>query len=449
MKMRRQIVDSGFALLATAASLITAFITYRLVSQRLGFAIFGLWALTNAAMFPLRFADLSVNSAVMRYLGIAEGVGLRRVIGRVVAAALFTNFLAFGAFLVVALFITPTIIHHTIDVSLWGAAIALMPYLVGSALAQLAAGVFSNAMLGLHRYRFVYVTGIVVSGVQLLFIIPLLDHFGIAGYAIVQIIMYMSQVIVFGVMLLFHPEPLDSDAVASFTIREFYAFAFKLNANALLATMVEPLAKLLLGRFSTLTVVGAYEITLRIYNQARGLLVAPMQPFAIAMIKDHENSNKFAKTYQICLLYSLIMAVGCLISIVPIWPLLKLFILVSDPTLPFIVIATASSTSIALVSIPAYYGSIAGNDVRPILLSTISYLVSTTAIGWVLGYAFGAVGVLSAVIIGNLIATLVLLIAAERQLGFHSMPPPRQLLSHLNGLLDWTRARLSRRRAAP
>lgn len=449
MKMRRQIVDSGFALLATAVSLITAFIIYRLVSQRLGFAIFGLWALTNAAMFPLRFADLSVNSAVMRYLGIAEGAGLRRVIGRVVAAALFTNFLAFGAFLVAALFITPTIIHHTIDSSLWGDSIALMPYLVGSALAQLAAGVFSNAMLGLHRYRFVYLTGIVVSCIQLLVVVPLLDRFGIAGYAIVQIIMYMCQVVIFGVMLLIHPEPMGSDAVASFTLREFYAFAFKLNANALLATMVEPLAKLLLGRFSTLTVVGAYEVTLRIYNQARGLLVAPMQPFAIAMIRDREDQKLFSKTYQICLLYSIVMAIGCLISIGPIWPLLKLFILVSDPTLPFIVIAIASSTSIALVSIPAYYGSIAASDVRPILLSTISYLVSTTVIGWVFGYAFGAIGVLAAVIIGNLIATAVLLIAAERQLGFRSMPRPRELFGHMNGLIDWIRVRLSRRRAAP
>lgn len=440
MSGARRLWDSALSLVNTVATVGSAFVTYRLVSRHLGVNSFGLWALTGAALFPLRFADLSINSAVLRYLGVARGTGLRRVIRSVVLSALATNIAAFVLFLAISAFVTPLIIHRTVAPAQWPAAFALLPFLIAASMAQLIAGVFSNAVLGLHRYRTVYVVGIAIAVLQVALIFAAIGRFGIAGYAILQALLYAVQAVVFGVLLLLHREDRESLEAAQFRLRHFMSFAFKLNVNAILATMVEPLAKLLLGRFGTLAIVGMYEIVSRIYQQVRAVMVAPMQPFAIAMIRDlHVDRDAFRRTYEVSLLYSIMVALLLLASIVPAAIFFRLLMGFADPVLPLIVACVAVSMSCAIVAVPAYNASIAANDVRPIIASTVIFLVVLALIGFVLGGATGASGVLLGVVVANVLAACALVLLSGRLLGFAGMPPPRLLLAH--AAIAWRRIR--------
>lgn len=447
MARRKQLVDSTLALVNAMFTAVSAFITFRLISLRLGVEIFGLWALVSAALFSLRFADLSINSAVMRYVGVIRGAGLRKAIAKITLAAIAINLIAFVGFLLPSVLLAPGIIHSTVDRSLWPQAMALAPFLVVAALLQLVAGVFLGAMLGLNKYRFVYATGIGVACLQVALILPALTRFGIAGYAILQSLLYLAQAILFATILSRVPEDEENGERATFHLRELVGYAFKFNANALLATMLDPLSKLLLGRFGTLAAVGTYEIVWRIYQQVRTMLVAPLQPLAIAMIRQHGDApDAFARSYEVSLLYSISVSVLILLSGLPAAYVFQPLLHLHDASTPFVVASVVFSVSAGFVSVPAYNAALASNFVRPLLLSTVVGLGTIAAAGFVLGQAMGTGGVLIAISGGIGVSNLALIFLVARAVRFSAFPPPRRLTGYLFDALGEFRGMLTERR---
>lgn len=420
--------NSALAMTASILTVISAFLTYGFVSRRLGVSAFGVWALTSAALFPLRFADLSINSAVLRYLGIADGRGLRKLVGKVVFVAMVTNLLAFAVCALVAWLTAPRILAGTLSVQVLPQGLALMPYLMIASLVQLVAAVLLNAALGLHRYAAVYCVNIASGLLQIALVFPLLSAFGIAGYAILQTTASAFQGLAGATLLLIHPEPQGEGEVEPFRARTFFSFAFQLNINALLCTLIEPLAKILLGRFWVLSAVGLYEMVWRVFAQLRTILLAPTQPMAISMIRDrNRDSAAFRRTYQICLFYCVAIVVLAMIGAVPGYFILRLVLNVHDMALPYVMLCVTLSFAVAFISVPAYHVSIAASDVRPLLASTLSYLGVTAVAGALLGMIWPA-GTLLGVLLGYCVSNALLMVMVARLHGTPILPSRQEAI---------------------
>jgi O-antigen/teichoic acid export membrane protein len=414
--------NSALAMTASILTVISAFVTYGFVSRRLGVNTFGVWALTSAALFPLRFADLSINSAVLRYLGVADGRGLRRLVGKVVGLAMATNLLAFSICALIAWLTAPRILSGTLSAHILPQGMALIPYLMVASLTQLVAGVLLNAALGLHRYAAVYCVNIVSALIQIALVYPLLSGFGIAGYAILQTLTFAMQGLAGAMLLLTHADPVGEEEVEPFRARKFFAFAFQLNINALLSTLMEPLAKILLGRFWVLSAVGLYEMVVRVFAQLRTILLAPTQPLAVSMIRDRQRDGAaFQRTYQICLLYCLVIVGLVMAGSVPGYFLLQVALSVHDSALPYVMICVTLSFAISFMAVPAYHISIAASDVRPLLISTLSYLVVTAVAGVAFGLVWPA-GTLLGILLGYIVANVLLIMAVARWHGTPAIP---------------------------
>jgi O-antigen/teichoic acid export membrane protein len=242
-----------------------------------------------------------------------------------------------------------------------------------------------------------------------------------------QTITFAMQGTAGAALLLTHPEPGGEEDVEPFRVRRFFAFAFQLNINALLSTLMEPLAKILLGRFWVLGAVGLYEMVVRVFAQLRTILLAPTQPLAVSMIRDRKRDPAaFQRTYEICLLYCLVIVALVMAGSVPGYFILRLVLAVHDGALPYVMLCVTLSFAIAFMAVPAYHVSIAASDVRPLLASTVSFLVVTAVAGAGLGF-FWPAGTLLGILLGYFVANVLLIAVVARLHGTPAIPRHQDL----------------------
>lgn len=408
---------SGAAALTTVTLAVAAF---KVISAVLGVEQLGVWALVTASLFLLRFADLGISAAILRYVGRMKETTPRAFVFRVLGVGGLINMISFAGFLALSAFTAPSIIHRTVPEGEWTAAFMLLPYVMGLSAVQLVQGMVSNAVLGAGRLDYVYKTGIVIAVVQIVLIVPTIMQAGLIGYVVLQMACLAVQALVL-VGLLLRTLPSAGEHSESFDLRAFLSFAFRLNANAFLATLIDPLSKIMLGQHGTLAVVGTYEVVNRILGQLRTVLVAPMQPLAVSMIRQH-GSPRFFESYNINFMLGLVCAALLVLAGLMIWSLGALLIALDATALGPAVLACTTLVTFGVIGMAAYNASMAVARVWPVMASTVIALLIIGGLGLILGSAFEWRGVMAAIAAGHAIGTATMIYGTGRMLHFESIP---------------------------
>lgn len=367
--------DSALAMVSAAVGIAAAFATFAIISRTAGAAGFGVWALTGAALFPLRFADLGVGAALTRFVGADPGRAVPRVLVRIAGLALLTVGLAFALCTAAALVIAPELIAATVPQSEWPMARELVPWMVAAGLAQLLATQMSAVVLGLHRYRVVYLAAIATALMQAALVGPMVLRFGIAGYAMLQVLVLALQALVLFLYTAVAVRARQGVEPGRFVPREFLRFALHFNLNTLLATLIDPLAKLLLGLTWTLAAVGTFEMVSRIYAQLRTVLIAPLQPLSLAMIRQYGTDREaFERSYRQCLGWGGALAIGVLVAALPAFAVLRLLLGSGAEALGPVVASVSLAIAASCLAVAGYHAAMATGDLKPVLASTLAYL---------------------------------------------------------------------------
>jgi len=433
----------ALSLMAAALTMASAFVSFRAIASVVGVDAFGVWALVIAALFPLRFADLSLNVSVLRYLGAIDGVPSRAFVARTLVTAMAINVVAFAACATMSLVVAPPLIRGSMTTARYDAAFTLMPYVIAVSGAQLISATFGAAMLGLHRFRTSYLINIAGAVAQITLIYPLAARAGLIGYAGLQIAIWLAQAVAALVAVEAATRGAPAGDRERFSARALLALAFKFNFSGLLATLIEPTAKLLLGRYGTLGLVGTYEVVFRIFQQARNVGIAPLQPMSIAMIRQRvANPAAFQRTYHRALAFCLGLAAVCIAGSVPgIW-LFRDLLKLRDPLLPAVMLAVGTGTAVSLMSVPAFFASVASGDVRPVALGTAAFLITTFCAGHLAGMAGGGGGAILAVVAASYtVASVVTIAVTGRLLGYAPWPHPAAMREDASAALSMVRRR--------
>lgn len=440
--------DSAWSLANTLCTMVASFAGFLLASRWLGTEQIGRLALVGAALFPLRFAELGLAGAVTRYVGAYHGGRTRSFVGQIVRLSWVLSLIAAVLMLALCAALTPALLTGTLkgqdQAGLWH----LAALLIATALIQLMAAPLYGSLVGLKRFRLVYVAGTLIALGQLAAVIPLILNFGIAGLAMVQLGVQAAGFLVYAPALLRLHNNAEVEE-APLNRRAFLSFTLQFSFNSMLTTLLEPVAKLIIGASTSLSLLGTFEVLWRIFVQLRTVLLAPLNPLGVEMIALWKDKGAALESRYRLMVLSALAAIGVLLA-------------AAVPThLAFDLIAAhkggsnllvALSVSLAMVfgfsTVPSYFLSLAANEVRPIIAGTLTILGIQLAGNLLLPATLDWRAVMGIFVAAYAVGAVVQMALVQRLLGFSVVPSPAALRQDARHALSLARrvifARLGR-----
>lgn len=289
--LRRNVITS---ILAFAMNLALMFISYRLVIMRGGLASIGLWSTLTSWIFLIRFGDIGMTTAVVRFVSLCDA---RRESERI--RAYLDTSLALNGFLFTLLAgIGYLVFSSSIDRVVPGDVVAqetahmILPLMFTGFVLSNLSGLVLGGLTGLHRGYQVALITIGGALTQLCVVVPTVPHVGLAGLAWGQIVQHAGMIIVgWGLFLV----ALRRDSglhrgilplyVSYVALREMLAFSLKAQFANLINGLFEPISKIFVGRFGGLELLGHYELAYKMVSLPRNAVVAGAQATTPAMTR--------------------------------------------------------------------------------------------------------------------------------------------------------------------
>lgn len=432
--------DSAWSLANTLCTMVASFAGFLLASRWLGTEQIGRLALVGAALFPLRFAELGLAGAVTRYVGAYHGGRTRSFVGQIVRLSWVLSLIAAVLMLALCAALTPALLTGTLkgqdQAGLWH----LAALLIATALIQLMAAPLYGSLVGLKRFRLVYVAGTLIALGQLAAVIPLILNFGIAGLAMVQLGVQAAGFLVYAPALLRLHNNAEVEE-APLNRRAFLSFTLQFSFNSMLTTLLEPVAKLIIGASTSLSLLGTFEVLWRIFVQLRTVLLAPINPLGVEMIALWKGDRSRLESCYHLMVLSALTAIGILLAAaLPVH--LALDLIGANKSGSDILIAANVSLAMAFgfSTVPSYFLSLAANEVRPIIAGTLTILGIQLTTNLLLWGALDWRAVMGIFVAAYAIGAVVQMVIAQRLLGFAVVPKPAALRLEASRVLALVRS---------
>lgn len=422
----------GSSLLATAnaaTTMLASFVGFIVATRLLGADRLGLLALVTAALFPLRFAELGLAGAASRFIGAYAGPDRKRLVLAVWKLVGPLAMVALAILTLACLIVSPALIAATIPAADAANAdqLAVLVWLLAAV--QLLSAVALASLIGLQRFRLVYLTGITVSVAQLVAIVPLIMALGIAGLVVSQIAGQVVMLLV-GLATIWRMPGAPPQPDLPFDRGQFLGFAGQFALNSLIGAMVEPAIKLLFGSQASLKAMGQFEVFWRVFVQVRTVLLAPLEPTGIALVRNWgEGREAIAAPYGQAFVHAWVSALVLAILPIPLFLLLGLIIPDFDRTAAMIGQGVGLAIAFGFMAVPIYYLAVAAGRMVPIMVGSVAQLVliGLTVLGLEPGSSWPIA--LAAIVGGAALAGLVQFGLARRLLMVSPLPRRPELIS--------------------
>lgn len=262
------------------ANALLAFVSYRLVLKLGGLELLGLWSALVSATFLIRLGDLGLGAAAVRYVALLpKGASIRegrQLIDTIVLsnAALFLALSIIG--LIVLSYAFPFLAEIPPDSPKAILASHILPILMFGFMLQGISGATLAVLQGLHLGYLS--SGITVLGllVQMSFVLLLIPDYGLLGFAWAMVAQNTVVMVLGWAIILSTTSSLSAGILpvnySLEQLRRTLKFGINLQAVNIVNGFFEPVAKLLIGRFSGLEALGTFELAARSIHILRGLV---------------------------------------------------------------------------------------------------------------------------------------------------------------------------------
>lgn len=387
------------SLLNTATSAAALFVVFRFGFREVGGEFIGLWALVSGLLMFARIADTGASVSVARLA----------VIGRA------NNAKALGPYLWAGLTVAtvPTLLLSSVIVVVAGmvlgaggtraSEIALLPQVLSVALiyavGNSAAGIISGCLDGVGRMVWRFLGGSVANLVLIGLAVWLLPTLGQAGFLIAHTAYIGVQLAIYIVLLFAARADLSvtrGDYLAA--TRDSFGFLSKSIFLGAARTGFEPVSKMLIGQFGGLTAVALFDLAVRVSSQLRQLANAPLQPIAVltarssaALQADHRTLVE--RWMPISIAAGFVMALGQVVSA----PLVS-WLMIGHIDASFVMMSAILAVSffVNFSGTVAFYVVLASGRLRGLIMMHIVMTALNVALGVVMGWIWGAMGVVAA-----------------------------------------------------
>ncbi len=393
-RLGRNAVLAGMQAVATALIL---FLTYSFLVRALSTEQFGLWALIASISAVARIGDFGFSTSLARFVAADLSVGARADAASLVqsvtlAVAILASTLAAALYLPARGLLAVLVPQDLLE-----PAGRLLPFTLASLVLLVVGLTLVGALEGCQRFgqrALLMITGSLALLVAAIVLVP---RHGVVGIGMAQVLQG-AVVIVLGWLLV--RRELGIGAVLPFRLRlpdlrRVWRFGLGVQAISVTQLAVEPLAKILMTRFGGLEATGLFELAYRVTTQLRAPLVAAGQVIlpAVAGLPAADGAAAagiYRRAYQRLFPASVTAFSLLLIG----WPLISWLLLGQvDALLVAMGWLLTLAWLVNTLSAPAYFTLLGLGNARWNLYGHVLTAAVTALLGYLLGAAFGALGV--------------------------------------------------------
>ena len=321
--------------IAFLVNILLTFVGYRLLIEKGGLEILGLWSMISATIFIMRIGDIGMGGAAERYMATVNIHDNAKLIREYFDTALIVNTLIFSFLALIGWLIFSKNIEWIIskNIILQAEALKLLPIMFLVFLISNISNVFSGGLRGLHLgYLGAYIS--IMSGIfQMILIIFLVPKIGVLGLAWAQLVQYSIIIIITWLVIYKNMKTYEKFNILPIyasrkILKKLFSFSIRAQFVTLINGLFEPVSKFLVGHTAGLSTLGIYELAYKIVSLPRNAVVSgvlSMMPAITRLLTDDRNQaiKLYYKSKKLVILATLSVFI-CIIISSPIISLLLL-----------------------------------------------------------------------------------------------------------------------------
>lgn len=405
--MYNRLVKNALSVAGQTVSLgIIWIILYPYILDTIGIEKLGVWSIVLATLSASRLSEMGFTASVTKFIATYRSENNEKA----AVEALQTAAISLGLIVFIVLLLSYPLLQLIMPYFLQKNGLAdgleILPYALISIWFSVVSGIWMSGLDGCLRSD-IRSGLIIISNLLLLFVaIILIDSHGLIGLAIAQISQGVA-LFVFGWIAIKKIMPSLPHLPIYWTYNQFRSmliYGMNFQLNSILMILFEPTTKILLGRFSDLSIVGYFEMANRIVMMVRSLVIASNQTIVpIFAGINHTNQDKINDLYAKNMQYLLFLITPIFASLIAMMPVIS-EVLLGNYNSQFIIIGIILSFSwyFNSISAPSYFAYSGSGKLLWITVHSVLIAFTNLIFGIILGYFFGWQGVFMAYILALL-----------------------------------------------
>lgn len=394
---KQTVKNAIFSVLQVIISGTLLFVVYKYLLLTIGAEKLGVWSIVMAISSISKVSDLGIAGGMVKFVSKHTAKGDSLAVSDIIQTGALSITVLMGFILSAAYIGLQLCAPRIFPANYLGDAVALIPYTLLSFGLQALAGIF---ILSLDGFQRIDIRNIILTISMVLYvglIVLLVNKFGFIGLGYAQLAQSIFVLITSWIIVRHFAQ---IKAIVPFVWRrqrfqEMFAYNMNIQITTIAALLMEPIVKILLGKFGDLSMVTYFEMANKLISQFRGLLVNANQVLVpvIAELQEKQQSNIIAlyqQNYTILFflsitLYSIISIFIPLISEIWIGTHNKIFINFSYIVLIGLFFNTMNA--------PAFFSNMGVGNVRENTLYQVFMGFFNVVIAVILGFKIGGYGV--------------------------------------------------------
>ena len=280
--MNRIFRNSLFSLGSSSVSLPVYFLLLPYVLAKIGKEGYGLWALTGVIASYQIFVDFGLTATLIRFVA-KEGINRNhKSVNEYLATSLVIFFVLWLIAYVILVIFSRPIAEHVLRVKQQAdTAIFLIKISGFCVIVNLIAGLFKSVFDGAQRMEIsnsLVTIQILISALGTFCVLQM--GLGLRGLGINLAVMSIVNLLAYVYMIrrIFPRVKVNPFLFRRERLKEMLGYSVNLQGSALLRMWVEPLNKILISNFFSITHVGYYEIALKLSGALTSLIRSGLMP---------------------------------------------------------------------------------------------------------------------------------------------------------------------------
>jgi O-antigen/teichoic acid export membrane protein len=428
--MNRRLIlrNAAMAMVQVVVLGATLFFLYRYLLRMIGVQSLGLWSVVLATSSASQVLNLGFSASIVRFVAKYTSRNDDDSVSRLIQTALLTVGVLLGLLLLLALPFIPSLLRLFLPEEALHLGVQLLPYALISVWLMGLTSVLTGALDGLQR---IHQRSALIMGSSLVYAgscVLLVERHGLQGLAFAQVIQYGLLLCssFFTLRRYVHIRVLAWRWDAGL-FREMLTYGASFQAIRIANLLCDPITKGLLSRFGGLAPLGYYEMSSKMVQQVRNVIVAANQVLVPVFASIHETDSQripsvYIQSYRVVFLVALPLytLVGILTPAISV-----LWIGHSEPVFIWGTGLLVLGWCTNALSGPAYFAYMGTGRLRWCTLGHALMATANLILGWAFGRAYGEFGVIfswsGALMLGSFVITIAYI--AENALSWRSTVP--------------------------
>ena len=436
IQKRRIVTNVGSSVVQIIVSGAALVVLYKYLLETIGVAQLGVWSLVLAMSSTIQVANFGLTGSIVKNIADYDALGDKRLIAHTIqTAAISIAFLSL-ALIACAYPGAKYYFGFAIEGQAYQDALEVLPLALVAFWILMVTSIYQSGLYGCQLIAQRNSLLIIESISHLFLCIYLAPRYGLLGLAYARVVQNGVTLLASVTLLKLHlPQlPLFPYRWDKKLFKEMIGYATSFQVISLLTMLSDPVTKVLLGRFGSISMVGYFEMASKLVQQFRSLIVNSNQvlvpTFAhLKQLEPHRITMLYLTSYHLTFYLSL-TGFGLLVICAP---------MVSDLWLggyePFFVWSTivlCAGWLINTLALPAYYACMGTGDMR---INVVSHIVMTilniflsVTFGWFIGGGGVVLSLGIALAIGGI--SMIILFGRANRIPFGNLfPGPDRMLT--------------------